>query len=248
MKKAGLYYLITLTAIATGIFLYSPVHAQDSPLLKDFTFSADYAYYTKYVSKGFTWDNDPALQAGFYMGFHGLTLTVWDSMDIRNQEGVVSDEVDYVAEYAYSIKRLKLSIGHAYFDYPGTNLFSREISAGVAYDILLSPSLSWKIDYSDEKRGGADGNYVAVAIAHSFPAGKLMSVDLSGHVGYNDGYFIRGKGGDVALTAGLSIPLTDKLTFKPNINYALPYADQADEQDGNQDSRVFAGVVMGYSL
>jgi len=258
MKRIALLCLVMVTfSIAVYGFAYSYAYAEDYPLAKDFTFSADYAFYTQYVSKGFTWDKDPVLQAGFYLGYKGLTLTVWNSQDIRNHKGNNSDEVDYVVEYAYAIDKLKLSIGHAYFDYPGsnrlatgdnsysyTNSFSKELSLGVAYDILLSPSLSWKHDYSNENSGGAKGDYIAIALAQSFPVTKAISVDLSGHVGYNDGYFISGTGGDAALTAGLSIPLTGKLTFKPNVNYALPYGDQADEQD----SRVYAGVVMGYSF
>lgn len=268
MKKIALLCLVMVTfsiaALIFSIAAYTSAYAEDYPWSKDFTFSADYAFYTQYVGKGFTWDKDPVLQAGFYLGFKGLTLTVWNSQDIRNQEEANSDEVDYVAEYAYAIDKLKLSIGHAYFDYPGsnrvaigddsydyTNKYSKELSVGIAYDTFLSPSLSWKHDYSNEDSGGAKGDYVAIALAQSFPITKAISADLSGHVGYNDGYYIDGTGGDVGLTAGLSIPLTEKLTFKPNVNYALPYGDMTnDEKNGgyDNDSKVYAGVVMGYSF
>ncbi|MEW5802269.1 MAG: hypothetical protein AB1847_09210 [bacterium] len=231
--------------------------AEDYSLAKDVTFSADYAFYTNYVGKGFTYDEDPVLQAGFYIGYKGLTLTIWNSQDIRNQEGINSDEVDYCIEYAYTIEKLRVSVGHTYFDFSGcnrvavgdddyeyTNSFAKEVSVGIFYDTLLSPSVSWKHDYSDEDSGGGKGDYAALALAQSFAVNKGISLDLSGHVGYNDGYFLDGTGGDVALTAGVSVPLTGNLTFKPNVNYSIPYGDLADEQD----NRFYAGVVMGYSL
>lgn len=73
-------------------------------------------------------------------------------------------------------------------------------------------------------------------------------MDLSLHVGFNDAYWIQGTGGDVALTAGLTLPLTENLSFSPDITFSEPYGDLSDELDGNQDSRVFGGIVMGYSF
>ncbi|HPN56169.1 MAG TPA: hypothetical protein PLD92_04940, partial [Candidatus Omnitrophota bacterium] len=69
-----------------------------------------------------------------------------------------------------------------------------------------------------------------------------ITVDLSGHVGYNQRLFIKGKGGDVALGAGLTVPLTETLSLSPSLNYSLPYGDMEDSSDGNQDDEFYWGA------
>ncbi|MGA1842053.1 MAG: hypothetical protein ACMUIU_15650 [bacterium] len=73
-------------------------------------------------------------------------------------------------------------------------------------------------------------------------------LDISGHVGYNEGHFIEGTGGDITMAAGFNIPLMKTLTMTPTLCYSVPYGDLEDEQDGGQDKKAYGGVVMGYSF
>ncbi len=111
-----------------------------------------------------------------------------------------------------------------------------------------SPSLTWNHDYLDEEKGGADGDYYSFALSQSIPFGKGVTLEMSGHVGYNRGHFIEGTGGDIGVTAGLNFQLTESLTCTPNINYSAPYGDLADEKDGNQGNKAYGGIIMGYSF
>ena len=112
----------------------------------------------------------------------------------------------------------------------------------------MSPSLTWNHDYLDEEKGGGDGDYYVLALSHSFSLKKGSSLDISGHVGYNDGLVIEGTGGDIAISAGLSVPLTENLTITPNLNYSVPFGDLEDEKDGGEDKKLFGGLVMAYDF
>lgn len=235
---------LSLILIVFNTLTHLTVKAQ--LLSKNFEFNTDFAFYTKYVSRGFTYDNDPVLQAGIYLHYRGLGLSVWNNMDIRNKKDYNSDEVDYLIDYTYSIKNLSLSAGLAYFDCPAVQLFTKEYSLEAGFKYPLSPKISWKHDFGDENQGGGDGDYLVLSLAHSFPLNKLISVDLHGHFGYNSRYYIEGTGRDLALTMGLNLPLTDKLILSPNITYSVPYGDLADKSDGDQESRLYVGVIANY--
>lgn len=215
-------------------------------LSKNFQFCADYAFYTKYISRGFTYDNDPVLQAGIYLTYKGLTLSIRNNMDIRNKEEGNSDEVDYMIDYTFAIKRFSLGLGLAYFDCPANKAFTKEYSVEIAYEYFLYPTLSWKHDFGDEDKGGGHGNYLVLRLNQNIPLLRGTSINLSGNIGYNSHYYIEGTGNDASLTVGLSLPLTNKLICTPNITYSVPYGDLADEKDGNQKSRLNVGIVMEY--
>jgi len=48
--------LLCLVMVTFSIVAYGFAYTEDYPLVKDVTFSADYAFYTQYVGKGFTWE------------------------------------------------------------------------------------------------------------------------------------------------------------------------------------------------
>jgi hypothetical protein len=115
--------------------------------------------------------------------------------------------------------------------------------------VPLNPFITWYHDYSDEDSGGGDGDYVVLDVGHTFSfEEKPLAVELAGHVGYNDELFINGTGGDVGLSAGLPIELTDNLTFTPQIAYSIPYGDLEDEDDGNQSDEFYGGCVIAFSM
>ena len=245
MKKIVLFFIfVSFILVAAGPRIF----AQDHLLPEDFEMTGDYAFFTKYIWRGFLLDDDPVLQPGIYVSYRGFSLSLWSSMDTDNNEGAISDEIDYTLDYTFTIKRLALSLGHIYYDFPGINGYTKEYYLGLSYDGLLSPSVTWYHDYLEESKGGADGDYYVLALSHIFPMGQGLSIDLSGHIGYNRGHFINGKGGDMALSAGLNIPLTENLTITPSIAYSIPYGDLEDENDGNQDKEAYGGILMGYSF
>lgn len=224
------------------------VYAQEILLPEDFQISGDYAFYTKYVWRGFVLDEDPVLQPGIYLSYKGFNLSLWSSMDMSNTEGAKSDEIDYTIDYTFSIKKLNLSLGHIYYDFPGVNGYTKEFYLGLSYEGFLTPSFTWNHDYHGQEKGGGDGDYYALALSYSVSIGQGISLDLSGHIGYNNGLFIKGSGGDFAVATGLNIPLTENLSITPNLNFSLPFGDLEDENDANQDKKLFGGIVMTYDF
>ena len=75
-----------------------------------------------------------------------------------------------------------------------------------------------------------------------------QSLDLSGHIGSNQELFIAGDGGDVALGASLGIPLSDKCSFTPSINYSMPFGDMEEITDGNQEEEFYGGLVVAFGF
>ncbi len=207
--------------------------------------------YSQYLWRGFALDTDPVLQPGFNLSAHGFTFSFWSSWDFDNNDALDSDEIDYAIDYTYDFDFASVSAGHTYYEFPGTDTFSREFYAGLALnDVLLSPTVTYYYDHGDEAQGGGDGHYVNLGISHSLTLidDLDISLDLSGSVGYNEKLFIAGEGGDGLVRAGLTIPLAKGLTLAPSVNYAMPFGDLDDSADGNQRDRFYYGFSLAYTF
>ncbi len=207
--------------------------------------------YNRYVWRGFTLDTDPVVQPGFSLSGYGVTASFWGSWDADNNDASNSDEVDFVVDYTKEFDDFSVSLGHTYYDFPGSSLYSREFYLGIAMsDFPLSPSLTYYHDYGDEDNGGGDGDYAVLSLSQGFDLVEEygITLDLGASVGYNHELFITGDGGDFLGSIGLTVPLTENLTMCPSVNYAVPFSDLSDSNDGNQDNRFYAGVSLGYSF
>lgn len=248
MKKL----LLTLT----GIFLLAcgmPAYSAGGVLSDTgFSVSGDTSFFSKYIWRGFALDTDTVMQPGLYLStpksdLGVVKLSLWGNEDIGTGDGLASDEVDYVIDYTFSLEKVSFSIGHTYYDFVGSDLRSKEYYGAIALALPLSPSLYIYKDYGDEEDGGGDGMYYVLNLAYSIPIASA-SLDLSGHVGYNDELFIEGEGFDALVGAGLTVPLTSTLSMKPNVNYSMPFGDLEDENYGNQDEEFFGGLTLTYTF
>ncbi|HOW35382.1 MAG TPA: hypothetical protein PL155_03080 [Candidatus Omnitrophota bacterium] len=220
------------------------------------------AFYSKYMWRGFRLDDDYVLQPSININaFKGWNLNVWGNYDTDNSaDSVNSNETDTTISYTHKLEGLRLlgadlkpvsvTVGHIYYDFSGANTFAKEAFLGFGYETLLSPTLTWYHDYSRESQGGGDGDYLMLNLAHSLTVIKDygMTLDLSGHVGYNKHSYIRGEGGDVLLTSGVTVPLTKSLKMSPTVNYSIPFGGLADSDDGNKDNEFFWGVTLAYNF
>jgi uncharacterized protein (TIGR02001 family) len=217
----------------------------------DIEFSGSLDFYNRYVWRGFTLDTDPVIQPGFSLSGYGFTFSFWSSWDADNNDSVSSDEIDYVIDYTKEFDTLSLSLGHIYYDFPGTNSCSREFYVGISFsDFPLFPTLTYYHDYGDEENGGGDGDYLSLALSHSFTLIKnpQITIDLSTSIGYNHKFFINGDGGDFLVSLGFTIPLTESLSVSPSINYVVPFSDLSDSGDGNQSEIFYGGAHFAYSF
>lgn len=226
--------------------------------------SGDLAFNSIYIWRGIMLDGDSVAQPGFYVtGALSEAATVkvgyWASFDMENRDALHSLESDLSTDFTYTVENTALSIGHIYYDFPDAapldgapKGFSREVYVGVACSRLpLSPSVFYYYDYGDKADGGGEGSYTVLNLAKSLPFsvdGIGMSLDFAGHVGHNNKQYYAGKGGDAAIGMGVTIPLTGKLSCKPNINYSIPWGSVSDKGAGNQESRFYSGIYLNYSF
>ncbi len=206
--------------------------------------------YNKYMWRGFTLDTDPVIQPGFNLSGYGITVSFWGSYDASQDDAAGSDEQDFTIDYTCEFEYASISAGHTYYAFPSADTYSKEWYIGGSLPVILSPSVTYYKDYGKEAQGGGDGTYLNLAISHSITAFEEpeITLDLGASVGFNDKLFIAGKGGDITLTAGLTIPLTKSLTISPVVGYVSPFGDLKDVNDGNQKKRTYGGFSIGCSF
>lgn len=247
--KKTLGVFLTVGILVLGLGSKAAYAEEGTPKVSPVEVSADISVNSQYLWRGFLLDDDPVMQQGIYVGAYGFTASLWGSFDIGGDDDLNSDEVDYVIDYTREFDKLSLSVGCTYYDFPSADTFSREFYAGAGLDVFLSPTLVWYHDYGDEDSGGGDGDYIALGLSHSFPLGtSSVTLDLSGHAGYNNELFINGTGGDASLGIGLTIPLTEKISLNPNINYSTPFGDLEDSSDGNQEEKFYGGFTLAFGF
>jgi len=263
MFKAGLFLSLLLS-----IMIFSPAQAADGGLLdgilstSGIEISGDLAFNSLYMWRGIMLDGDAVVQPGFYVRspeskFGRIKVGVWFNHDLQNKDSLKSSETDYIFDYTYSFPSVALSVGHTYYDFPdlvpsdgAPHGFSREFYGGITFPkLLLSPSIYYYYDYGKKEDGGGQGSYTVLNLAQSIPfvvSKYKLSLDFSGHVGFNNKQYYRGKGGDAALGVGVTVPLLKGLTCKPNINYSIPWGNISDKSNGNQKNRFYGGVYLNY--
>ena len=245
--------LVVLTVVVSSVLFAQNVKAGfEEGVLPEYDIQATAAIdvYNKYMWRGFTLDTDPVIQPGFNLSGYGITVSYWGSYDASQDDGSASDEQDFVIDYTFDFEAASVSLGHTYYAFPTADLYSKEWYIEVSLPMILSPSMTYYKDYGKEDQGGGDGTYLSLAVSHSITAFEEpeITLDLGASVGFNNKLFIAGEGGDITLTAGLTIPLTKSLSMSPVVGYVSPFGDLKDANDGNQKKRTYGGVSIGCSF
>lgn len=219
--------------------------------------SAKIDYYDKYVWRGFLLDNDSVLQPGVTFSSSGFEGGFWGSWDLESHDGLASDEVDGFIGYNFDLgfidEELALvgvSVGNTWYSFPETDAYSKEAYLGFSLDTFLSPYVTWYADYEDEDQGGADGNYIAMGAGHSVTLDEEtgISFDMGLEYGINYDAFIDGTGSYLLSTAGVTIPLTDKITMSPVLGYSVPFGDLEEGGGNDQSEEFYGGVSMAFNF
>jgi len=218
--------------------------------------SADLAVYDKYIWRGFRLDGDKSIQPGLTIGIGPFEGGYWGSWDVQNDDPLAGDESDGWLGANFDLGFINedlaivgFSVGHTWYAFPESSLYSKEVYLGVSVDTVLSPSFTWYHDYESESQGGADGNYYVFGIGHSVTLDEDygISFDLSQEIGINNEAFIAGDGGWSTTTVGLSIPLTDNVSMSPILAFTAPWGDLSDNNDGAQNSEFWGGISFSFS-
>ncbi|MDD5561697.1 MAG: hypothetical protein PHT50_06195 [Candidatus Omnitrophica bacterium] len=249
-----------------SVIFCQAAYSEDEGILSKLNFevSGDLNFSSIYMWRGIMLDGDPVIQPGFYVStpeskFGRIKAGIWVSHDLENKDALRSSETDYIIDYTYSFPSVDLSLGHTYYEFPDAvpsdgapKGFSREFYAGFTLSkVFLCPSVYYYYDYGKKDDGGGEGSYTVLNLSYSKPftvKDISMSLDLSGHAGYNNKLYYRGKGGDAGITAGVTIPLLKGLSCKPNISYSVPWGNLSDKNNGNQKNRFYSGMYLSYAF
>jgi hypothetical protein len=208
-------------------------------------------FYNKYIWRGFALDTDPVFQPGFSVSAKGFTVSGWGNFDLDNEDALASDEIDTTASYTFHpIEKLNMSVGHIYYAFLDPGTFAKEVYASIGANVLLTPTFTYYRDYGRESQGSGNGSYYAFDVSQAIVLCPTYNIalNLGAHAGYNSEDFIKGHGGDLLATAGLSMPLTKNLVATPKVAYAVPLGDLGKADDGNQREQLYGGVSMAYAF
>jgi hypothetical protein len=264
VRKLGL--LAAFLMASFGFIPAGTAFAAGEGLLSDtgISVTGDMAYYSVYEWRGFLLDGKGVFQPGIYVAgpsskFGKLTAKFWASEPLSQGDIRQSKELDSILDYTYDFPAASVSFGHTYYSFPqltpsdgAPGGFSREFYTGLTLPkVFLTPSVFFYRDYGSKSDGGGQGNYLVANLAYSMPVtlkSYACSLDLAGHYGYNYHQYIAGKGGDLGLSAGFTVPLTKSMTLTPGVNFAAPLGKLKKATDGNQKDRFYTGVTLKYSF
>lgn len=261
MKKGLL--LITALMVVSSIGV---AQAADDSFGVDVT--AD--FYSKYVWRGMLQNDDYAFQPGVSAtvgsDYGDFTAGIWGSMDMTdyaNQQGQFT-EVDYYFDYTFSVNdSVDASIGWIYYDFPQTerdagNGNTSEFYVGVAFDTILSPSVTWYMDLDNYN----DASYIEMAVGHTFENAFSLTEDMPvaielgaglgyGNSTYNNGYFGVDDGGMTDASFSIALPFeVGSLSVVPSFNWtSLVDGDLRDKGNfENEADQFFTGISLGTSF
>lgn len=240
-----------LGACALCISALSPVLATADDSAISVSTSIDVV--SDYVFRGVSLA-DTAIQPGVEMAIGDFSAGAWFSTGIGDTSILAGDELDVYMSYGFSVsEKVSASVGATYYHYPqGGGLFETnggaagtyEVSAGIGFDMALSPSVTAYYDFTLEAFTLEGG------IEHSLPAGQNTSLDLGLTAGLVDG---DGFSYEYAqASASLGYAFTDDVSAYVGANFALSSESTLNYKKilagGGEDNLFFfgAGIAAGF--
>jgi uncharacterized protein (TIGR02001 family) len=250
MKKVIVILLVCV--VLGGISVAEDVAEAESGIGVDVTFD----FNSKYVWRGQNLVDDWVFQPGASKSFGDLTLGIWGSMDMTNQNDQSGNvtEVDYYADYSAALTEgIGYSVGFIYYAFPQASNDTQEVYGGLSFDTFLSPSVTWYYDCDE-----VNGSYVAFGLGHSIelPEGTPFGVDLGLNVGwadsnYNEYYWGVDDSAFNDLTLSVSFPMEiGGWSLTPSVSYVtlLDSDIRATDAYDSKSDYVFAGISLGTSF
>jgi hypothetical protein len=252
-----------------------PVKVEEAPAAV--TGTATFGVFNKYIFRGYELSRRSVVfQPGLSASYGGFSASFWGNIDSR-EHGTQNffperpdrrsfNETDLTLSYTYILKKLSLTGGYIYYGTKYTDE-TQELFVTASYDMFLKPTLSI---YRDIDR--YPGTYFNLSIAHSIKLVGDMSLDLGASAGYmwgDGGYwktFQPSTGGftgsnyqafhDGKVQAGLTIPVTKKVSVVPVVQYWFPlsgkasrhWADSSYNPNGYLGSVFVGGASVNYNF
>jgi hypothetical protein len=249
------------------------VHSDKPPV----SGSAGLGVFNKYVFRGYELSADSVvIQPSVSVSYKYFSASFWGNIDSEENptQSFVPDradeksfnETDLTLSYTFVIDKLSMTAGYIYY---GTKYAAEteELFLTLGYDTLLKPTLSVYRDITEYS-----GTYVNLAVAHSIPLIKDITLDLGASAGYfvgdNDYWntFEESTADytgdkykalhDGMVKAGLTIPVAETISVQPVVQYWFPLSNKAKKTidgssynfNGKLDDTLVAGVNMTLSF
>lgn len=215
--------------------------------------SASVDVMSNYVWRGLKLSNSWVVQPSVGIGYGAFSTNLWANWDSDWENENELTETDLTLDYGFSFDKLSLNVGYIYYGLEAAS-DTQELYVALAYDVLLSPSLTVYYDYDE-----GQGAFAVLAIGHSF---KIRDMDLnlgaSASCNFDNKVMGQDSSGDDftglyngEVSASLSVPITSALSLEPKIAYSFALSDDAKDAmeslSNDGDSSVFYGG-LGVSL
>jgi hypothetical protein len=242
-----------------------PVAHEEAP--PGVTGTATLGVFNKYIFRGYELSRRSVVfEPGLSASYGGFSASFWGNIDskehgtqnfIPDRDGRRSfNETDLTLSYTYVVDKVSLTGGWIYY---GTKYAdeTQELFGTVSYDTFLKPTLSI---YRDIDR--YPGTYFNFSIGHSIKLPKEVALDLGASAGYlwGDGNYWKtfqpSTGAftgphyeafhDGKVQAGLTIPITKKVSFVPIVQYWFPLSSKASRHwaDASYNPNGYLGTVF----
>ncbi|MFO0753018.1 MAG: hypothetical protein U0411_06805 [Thermodesulfovibrionales bacterium] len=229
------------------------------------TGSASMGIFNRYVFRGYEFSSDSiVIQPAINLSYQGFGVGFWANIDTdehTTQSFLGSgrlghksfNETDFTLSYTYALGKLSLTGGYVYYalKYAAE---TEEVFLIASYDIIAKPTLSIYRDITSYP-----GTYISLALSHSVPLYKTVTLDLGASAGYfvgDDKIFrtVDGSGKryrafhDGLLKAGLTIPVVKNTVLQPVVSYSFPISDRARRHSYNPNGHIDDTITTGISV
>lgn len=243
----------TVVVVMMTALPFSALHAAEAPAKEEpkVTGSASVGFMNKYVFRGYELSKDSLIiQPSISASYRGFTAALWGNLDTSQTptQNFIPDspdrmswnETDLTLSYTYVWDKWSFTGGYIYY---GTEYAeqTQELFLSVAYDIITKPVLTIYRDIDSYS-----GTYFNLALSHSLPVYKEITLDLGASFGYfagSGGYwktYESSTGGytgskysalhDGMLKLGFTVPFAKNATTQPFVQYWFPLSGDAKEK------------------
>jgi hypothetical protein len=236
--------LETAAAVVALVCISGTAHAQLKP-----TGSAECAFLNRYLWRGSVLTRGAVAQPCATAGLGILEASVWANMDLADVNARPNEvtEIDYTGTLTYGLAGIDLSAGAVSYTFTEDGVNSTtEIFAGLSGAWLLAPSIT---AYRDVDQ--ADGTYLSMGLAPSFPVGSL-SIDTSATLGWGDrshnsyNYGVSTEGlTDAGIVLSSDISVARFLTLRPTLGYTWLIGSDLRDSAKDPDNVLFGLTVSG---
>lgn len=235
------------------------------------TGNATLSFFNQYLFRGYELSSHSlVIEPAVTLSYYGFSANVWGNYDshqrgtqsfVPNNPGQASwNETDLTLSYTHKFDKVSLTGGYIYYGTENAKQ-AQELFMAAGYDIITKPVFTIYQDISYYS-----GTYFQLALSHSLPVYKKITLDLGTSFSYMWGqgnYWktFQESTGDysgakysafhtVMLSAGFSIPVAKNFVIQPITQFWFPLSGKAQRKingnpynpSGNVDNTFVYGI------